>query len=194
MDRKIAIFASGTGSNFEALANHIINNRDDARVVCLVCDKKNAPVIDKAKKLNIDTLVISIKDYEDKEAYESEILKYLEYKNIDLILLAGYLKIIGDTLLNKYVNRIINIHPSLLPKYPGLNAMKRSYDDKSEMGVTVHYVDSGLDTGKIIKQKKLEVDRNLKFDVVENKMHELEHRLYIEVLDMLLEGEHYEDK
>lgn len=189
MNKKIAIFASGTGSNFNALTKHIQKNCNNAEVVCLICDKPKAPVIDKAYKLGIDTFVISLKNYDSKEQYEQTILNYLVDKKVDLILLAGYLKIIGHTILNKYQGRIINIHPSLLPNYPGLHAMERSFNDLADMGVTVHYVDEGLDTGSIIKQAKINYDKNENFDDIEIRMHELEHQLYIEVVNDILKGE-----
>ena len=117
--RKIAVFASGTGTNFDAIQKAIEDKYLDAVIECVVVDKKNALVIEKAKKKNIYVFDFNPKDYESKAAYEKEIVELLDSKEIELVCLAGYMRLVGETLLNAYEGRIINIHPSLIPSFCG---------------------------------------------------------------------------
>lgn len=185
--QKIAIFASGSGSNFQAIINSI-ENGFITNVSCeiLVCDKPNAFVIERANRLGISTLVLNPKDFNSKESYELEILNKLNEKEINFIVLAGYMRLIGSTLLNAYEGRMVNIHPSLLPKYKGKDAIKQAYEaNELEYGITVHYVDSGMDTGSIIEQMSLTTDsRDLSY--IESEIHKLEHILYPKVIKSLL--------
>ena len=123
--KKIAVFASGTGTNFEAIAEAIENQKLHAEIVCVVVDKVNAAVIEKARKRNIDSFVFTAKDYASKEAYEKEIVAYLQEREAELCVLAGYMRLCGEVLLNAYEGRIINIHPSLLPAFKGKDAIGR---------------------------------------------------------------------
>jgi Folate-dependent phosphoribosylglycinamide formyltransferase PurN len=124
MKKQLAVFASGTGTNFEAIARACADGVLDAEVAVMVCDKPGAAVIEKAARYGIDTFVFSPKAYADKAAFEAEIVKVLDAKNIDLVCLAGYMRIVGETLLKAYEGRIINIHPSLLPSFKGAHAVE----------------------------------------------------------------------
>lgn len=186
--KKIAIFASGTGTNFEAIADNIDSGVLDASIELLVVDQKKAKVIEKGQKRNIETLVLSPKDFNSKAEYEKAILKRLKEKEVEWIILAGYMRIVSDVLLNAYENHIINIHPSLLPDFRGLDAIGQAYAaHASKMGVTIHYIDSGLDTGSIIAQEGFDVDPSWSKDECERRIHEIEHVLYTNTLKKLWE-------
>ena len=188
--KKIAVFASGHGTNFEAIDDNIKKGYLDASIELLVVDQKKAEVIDKAKKRGVETLVLSPKDFSSKKEYEECILERLKEKDVEWIILAGYMRIVTNVLLDAYPNRIINIHPSLLPDFRGLDAIGQAYRAKAErMGVSIHYIDSGLDTGSLIAQEGFDVDPKWTIDECEERIHAIEHRLYTETLKKLWEEE-----
>ena len=121
--KNLAVFASGTGSNFEAIAQACADGVLDARVALLVCDKAGAPVVGKAQRFGIKTFAFTPKEYASKADYEKDIVRMLDAQKVDLVCLAGYMRIVGDVLLSAYEGRIINIHPSLLPAFKGANAV-----------------------------------------------------------------------
>ena len=181
--KKLAIFASGNGSNFEAVATAIEEKRLNAEIALLVCDRPQAGVISKAERFGIKTLVIEPKSYESKESYESVIVEACKKAEVSLIVLAGYMRLIGDTLLSAYSRQIINIHPSLLPSFKGKNAIGQALDYGVKVtGVTVHYVDAGMDTGEIINQHPLIITENMD---VEASIHEIEHELLVRTINQL---------
>lgn len=182
--KRVAIFASGSGTNFECLVNEKYNNIE---IALLVCDKADAYVIERATKHNVEAFIISQKDYESKEAFEEVIVEKLHGLNIDFICLAGYMRYIGNVLLNAYANKIINIHPALLPSFKGAHGIKDAYEYGVKiMGVTIHYVNLGIDEGKIIAQDCFHLN-NETLEEAEAKIHEIEHRLYPKTLKELLE-------
>ncbi|MBR2224431.1 MAG: phosphoribosylglycinamide formyltransferase [Bacteroidales bacterium] len=186
MKKQLAVFASGTGTNFEAIARACADGVLDAEVAVMVCDKPGAAVIEKAARYGIDTFVFSPKAYANKAAYEAEIVKVLDAKGIDLVCLAGYMRIVGETLLKAYEGRIINIHPSLLPSFKGAHAVEDAVAYGVKVyGITIHWVNADLDGGKIIAQRAFDYDGN---DPVE--VHRLgqviEHELYIDTIKKLI--------
>jgi len=186
--KKIVIFASGNGSNFEAIIQSIESNQLSANCVGCIVDKENACVIERAKNHNIPVYLCLRKDFNSKVEMEESMLKQLSLWECDTIVCAGYMRIIGETLLSVYKNRIINIHPSLLPKYRGKDALGQALANKDRrLGITVHYVDEGMDTGQIIKQMEFVVGENESRDEIETKLHKLEHHFYPAVLKELLE-------
>ena len=184
--KKIAVFASGTGTNFEAIAENIEKGVLDASIELLVVDQKRAKVIEKGKRHGVETLVLSPRDFDSKSDYERAILKRLEEKKVEWIILAGYMRIVSPVLLEAYEHRIINIHPSLLPDFRGLDAVGQAYAAHApRMGVTIHYVDAGLDTGAIIAQQGFDVDPEWTEAECEARIHEIEHVLYTDTLKKL---------
>ncbi len=184
--KKLVVFASGNGSNFEAIINACENSSIDASVSLLVCDKQNAYAITRAKDHNIETLVVSLKKAGSKEAYEKVIVDKLDEVNPDLICLAGYMKRCDETLLGKYEGKIINIHPALLPSFKGAHGILDAFNYGVKMyGVTVHYVNSEFDCGKIIMQRGFEYYGS-DIDEIETKIHQIEHVLYIEAINLVL--------
>ena len=182
--KRIAIFASGSGTNFEALVNE---NYKNGEIVLLICDKPEAYVIERAKNHNIPYAVFELKKLGNKVAYEQAIVDKLKEEKIDLILLAGYMKIVDETLLNAYEGRIINIHPALLPSFKGAHGIADAYNYGVKiMGVTIHYVNKEVDGGKIIAQDCFHLNGET-LDEAEAKIHQIEHKLFPETLKKLLE-------
>ncbi|CAM4128471.1 phosphoribosylglycinamide formyltransferase [Mesobacillus thioparans] len=187
--KKIAIFATGSGSNFQALAVAAQSGSLNAEISLLVCDKPGAFAVDRAEMLGIPALVISPKSYPSKEAYEEEILQKLTGLEVDMIVLAGYMRLIGPTLLNAFEGKIINIHPSLLPAFPGKDAIGQALAAGAETtGVTIHYVDEGMDTGPVIASASVKITLGETRESLQKKIQRIEHSLYPEVLEELLNG------
>lgn len=187
MTTKIAVFASGSGTNFEAIQKSIEEGFLDAKVQIVVTDKPEAYVVTRAKKFGIPVFSFVPKNYESKSEYEAEILSLLKENEVEWIVLAGYMRLIGETLLSAYPNRIINIHPSLLPSFPGKDAIGQAMEHGVKVtGVTVHFVDEGMDTGPIIAQEAVKVVSGNR-EETEKRIHEVEHKLYPETLKKLFE-------
>lgn len=179
----LAVFASGNGSNFQAIAKATTDGRIRGKIVVLFCDKADAFAMERAERLGIPAVSFSPKEFDNKASYEQNILRYLKKYHVELIVLAGYMRIIGDTLLDAFPNRIINIHPSLLPAFPGLHGIKDAFDaNVVKTGVTVHYIDKGVDTGPVIAQESVIIEKIDTLASLEAKIHQVEHRLYPDVL------------
>ena len=168
---RLAVFASGRGSNMLAIANAIEEGRlPGVSIDLVVCDKPSAPVLKKAQELKLNTFVFEAKKFHNKSDYESEILKQLEQSRIQMVVLAGFMRIIGLTLLKVWEGRMINLHPSLLPEFPGKDGIGDAFRaGVRETGVTVHFVDAGVDTGPIIDQERLMIDPAETLDSLEEK-------------------------
>lgn len=145
--------------------------------------------VERAKKHGIETFTFVPKQFASKEAFETEILKQLQEKDVEFIALAGYMRLVGPTLLNAYEGKIVNIHPSLLPAFPGKNAIGQAFEKKVKVtGVTIHYVDEGMDTGPIIAQEAVYVDDDETIETLTKKIQAVEHQLYPKTLKKLLEN------
>ncbi|NQJ21951.1 phosphoribosylglycinamide formyltransferase [Streptococcus suis] len=177
--KRIAVFASGNGSNFQVIAEQF-------EVTFVFSDHRNAYVLERAEKLGVPTFTFELKEFADKQTYEEALIQLLDQHQIDLLVLAGYMKIVGPTLLAQYEGRIINIHPAYLPEFPGAHGIEDAWNaGVAESGVTVHWVDSGVDTGQIIKQVRVPrlVDDHL--EQFEERIHAAEYQLYPTVLEEL---------
>ncbi|WP_144555311.1 phosphoribosylglycinamide formyltransferase [Bacillus sp. X1(2014)] len=185
--KKIAVFASGSGSNFQAIIDVVQAGDLDADISLLVCDKPGALAIERARAARIPSLVFSAKDYPSKEHYEEEILAQLKAYGVEFIVLAGYMRLIGPKLLAEYKGRIVNVHPSLLPAFPGKDAIGQALAAQVKWsGITIHYVDEGMDTGPIIIQERVRIDENETRESLQQKIQKSEHKLYPSILQMLL--------
>ncbi|PKR83977.1 phosphoribosylglycinamide formyltransferase [Heyndrickxia camelliae] len=183
---KIAVFASGSGSNFQAIVDSIKVGLLDAEVKLLVCDKPNAYAIERAKKEEIESFVFNPKDFQSKEDFERKIVSELQKREIQYLILAGYMRLIGPTILREFEKRIINIHPSLLPKFPGKDAIGQAIAaGVNTTGVTIHFVDEGMDTGPIIAQEELIIMEHDTAETLAVRIHEVEHRLYPKTLQTI---------
>jgi phosphoribosylglycinamide formyltransferase-1 len=190
MVKRIAIFASGSGSNFEAVVAATRDGRlNGVQVALLVCDKPGARVLERAARLGIETFVFDPKAYPDKAAFETEIVARLGERDISLVVLAGYMRLLGTVMLSAYEGRVINLHPSLLPAFAGKDAVGQAiaYGVKVT-GVTVHFVDAGLDTGPIIAQVPVPVKEGDTAESLGARIHQVEHGLLVDVIDQILSG------
>lgn len=176
---RLAVFASGSGSNFEQIVKSAHKGTLEAEIRLLVCDRPQAFALKRAEQLGIPSVCLQPKAFESKIAYEQAILEQLKMKEIDLIILAGYMRIIGPTLLTAYPDRLMNIHPSLLPAYPGRQGIQDAFKAGAEItGVTVHLVDEGIDTGPILAQETVAINPDDTIESLEEKIHAVEHVLF----------------
>ena len=182
---EIAVFASGRGSNFLALAERLKGTNH--RICCLICDNPRAPVLKYSEAYGVPSHRISYSSVSRTEA-EDSIVSVLDCYKPALLVLAGYMRVLSADFVCRFRNRIVNIHPSLLPKYPGINGISESYNSKdSELGITIHYVDSGVDTGPIIFQASFHRTGMESSDEIEERIHALEHIHYPDIVLGLLE-------
>ena len=184
---KVAVLISGNGSNLQAIIDSF-KNQDKIQICSVISNVKDAYGIRRASIAGIETHVINHQDYSSREAFEKELIKKLNDASPDLIVLAGFMRILSNVFVSEYYGKLINIHPSLLPKYKGMNTHKRVLENKEEFhGVTVHYVDDSLDGGPICAQSKLKITTS-DANELENQIHELEYKLYPEVIKQIAEG------
>ncbi|MCG3413573.1 phosphoribosylglycinamide formyltransferase [Staphylococcus massiliensis] len=186
---KVAIFASGSGSNFENIMARVNDGTlSNIEVTSLVVDKKDAYAIERARKFDVPVHVVLPKSFESKEAYEAEILSYLKEEGVEWVVLAGYMRLIDTTLLDAYEGRMLNIHPSLLPKHKGKDAIGQALESgDTKSGSTVHYVDSGMDTGEIIEQMSCEIEDGETKASLESKIKAIEYELYPKVIKSIIQ-------
>ncbi len=180
---RLAIFISGSGSNMVAIAEAAQRGDLKAEIISVICDNPNAPGIEKAKNLGLDVWPVSWQ----KEQIEI-LLKRLKDHNVEMIALAGFMRMIPPYFLKSFAKPIVNIHPSLLPKYAGLHGIKDSYESGDEqVGITIHYVDEGMDTGPIIAQFECSRGADETLEQIEHKIHALEHANYWKILQKIIE-------
>ena len=185
----LAVLLSGNGTNFQAIIDNIEKGQLKAVIKIVISNNKDAFGLQRAKKHNIKNLCIDHRDFEDRESYDLRLMETLEQESVDYIVLAGFMRILGPNFIRNFPKKIINIHPSLLPKYPGLNTHKKVLENKDkEHGVTVHLVDEGLDSGPIIGFVKVKVEDGEKESDLENRIHKLEHYIYPKILSEFQEG------
>lgn len=193
---KLAVLVSGGGTNLQAIIDGIEKGTiTNARIAVVISNNKNAYALERARKHEIEGLCISPKDYEDREAFHQALLKALEERDVDLIVLAGYLVVIPEQMIRKYRNRIINIHPSLIPSfcgtgYYGLKVHEAALARGVKVtGATVHFVDEGTDTGPIILQKPVLVEAGDTPEVLQRRvMEQAEWKLLPKAIDLIANG------
>jgi len=181
---RIALFASGSGTNVENITKYF-NARGTAKPVCVLCNKPDAFVLERAKRLNLDSMTFDRTDFRDGK----KIMEYLRKHDVDLIVLAGFLWLIPEYLINKYPGRIVNIHPALLPKFGGKGmygmhvheAVKQS--GETETGITIHLIDGNYDRGNTVFQSKVKVDPTDSPDDIATKVHALEYEYFPKIIE-----------
>jgi len=186
---KIGVLASGRGSNFQSIIDEIASDRLNAEIVLLITDNPSAFAIERAKQHRIDYLVVLPKEYRSRDNLFSKISDELKKKNVDLVVLAGFMRIVGKPLINAFPNKIMNIHPALLPSFSGLHGQKQAVDYGVKIsGCTVHFVDEGMDTGPVIIQAAVPVSQNDTEETLSEKILRLEHKIYPEAIRLFSEG------
>ncbi len=185
----IAVLVSGRGSNLQAIIDSIGSGYLDARITVVISDVADAYALERARKHGIEAVFIDPKLFASKELFEKEVLRVLRKHDAELVLLAGYMRVVGRTLLNAYKNRMLNIHPALLPAFPGLHAQKQAfYHGVKVAGCTVHFVDDTLDGGPIILQRCVEVAEDDTSKTLADRILEQEHKIYPEAVKLFVEN------
>lgn len=177
--KKIAVFCSGSGSNFEAIVQAVRKKSLRVDVALMVCDNPKAFALKRAAKFGVPVCCVSPKLFADRESFERVVVSILRSQNVDLVVLAGFMRILTPYFIGAYKNKIVNIHPSYLPAFKGAHAIRDAFEAKvRETGVTVHYVTDELDSGRVILQKKVKVAKNDTLERLEARIHKIEHVLY----------------
>lgn len=189
MKKRIGILLSGRGSNFEALAANVASGRiPNAEIAIALSNREDARGIEKARALGIEALIISSKGLE-REAYDKLVVAALQEKRVDLVCLAGYMRLLSPQFIAAFHNRILNIHPSLLPAFPGLEAQRQALEHGAKFsGCTVHFVDENLDAGPIVLQACVPVKDSDTPETLSERILREEHRIYAEAVRIVLEG------
>jgi len=192
--RRLAILLSGRGSNFAAIHDAIVRGELDAEIVCVISNRPNAAGIEHARALGLPAHVIDHRAFDSRAAHEKEVLAVLEKARPDFIVLAGYMRLLSPAFIAAYPMRIVNIHPSLLPAFPGVDAQAQAvaYGVKVS-GCTVHFVDENLDAGPIIVQRAVAVRSNDDASTLAARILEEEHAAYVEALVKLASGNYRVD-
>jgi len=186
---KIGVLASGRGSNFQAIIDSIETGYISARINMLITDNPKAFSIERAKKHGIEFLIMRPKNCTSRDEYFTDIAAELKKSGVELVALAGFMRIVGKPLLDAYPNRVMNIHPALLPSFPGLHGQKQANDYGVKIsGCTVHFVDEGMDTGPIIIQAAVPVKDDDTEETLSGRIIKLEHKIYPEAIKIFSEG------
>jgi phosphoribosylglycinamide formyltransferase-1 len=184
---RVAVFASGSGTNLQAIIDADIQTIE---IAVVFTNNPDAYAIERAKKHNIQVEIIENKNYKTREEYEKHIIEVLDPYKLNLIVLAGFMRILSTVFVRAYKNKIVNIHPALLPSFPGINAGRQALEyGVKYTGVTVHFVDEGVDTGPIILQSVVEIEDEDTEDTLLEKIHEVEHRIYPKAIELISSGE-----
>lgn len=190
--KKIVVLISGNGSNLQAIIDHCESGNINGEITCVVSNKDDAYGIQRAEASNIKTEIINEDKFESRKDFNEELFNLLLNLNADLIVLAGFMKILNEKTANYFFGKIINIHPSLLPKYPGLNTHTKVIDNKEKYhGVSIHYVSSQLDAGPLIAQGQIIVNKDESIERLEERIHKVEHMIYPEVIKLICDNKIY---
>ncbi len=179
---RVSVLASGEGSNLQAILD-IVHGNHGVEVVCVVSDKAGARALERASEVGIPFAIFQVSDFADRVARDRAMASHLRDMQTDLVVLAGYMAILSEDFIGAFFGRIINVHPSLLPKYPGLRAIEQALEaGDTQTGVTVHYVDEGVDTGEVIAQEAIGIAPGETAEQLAERIHVIEHKLLPEVI------------
>ena len=188
MSFRAAVLASGTGTNLQAILD-TVHGKDGVEVVGVGSDKADAAALTRAASVGVETGVFPAADYADREARDAALGDWLDGLELDLVVLAGYMQLLSPAFIKRFTNRIINVHPALLPSFPGLNAVGQALDHGVRVtGVTVHFVDEGVDTGPVILQRAVRVPLDRDPDRLEDAIHAVEHEILPEAIRLIASG------
>ncbi len=185
----LGVLASGRGSNFQSIINSINSGFLKARIAVLVTDNPEAYAIERAKNHNIESLIIKPKEFPDNDTYYSYIANELKSRGVELVILAGFMRVVGRPLIKEFQNKTMNIHPALLPSFPGLNGQKQAVDYGVKIsGCTVHFIDEGVDTGPVIIQAAVPVYEDDTEDSLSERILKQEHKIFPQAIKLYSEG------
>jgi len=185
---KITVLASGSGTNLQAILDKL-HGRDGIEVVGVGSDKPSARALERAREAGVETAVFPRDDFTDRETRDAAMAEWIEARGADLIALAGYMQLLSPAFVTRFRHRVVNVHPALLPLFPGLDAIGQALEAGAETtGVTVHFVDEGVDTGPPIVQREVSVPTDRDRARLEEAVHAVEHELYPEAIRMIARG------
>ncbi len=186
----IGVLVSGNGSNFQAIVDAIEAGRiPGARIACLISNKADAFALERAKRHNIPFVVLNHRDYADRRSYDGALVNLLKANGVQLVVLAGFMRLLSDVMINAFPNAIMNIHPALLPSFPGVDAQKQALEyGVRYTGCSVHFVDCGTDTGPVILQAVVPVLGDDSVESLSQRIHGEEHRIYPEAVRLFCAG------
>src|SRR4051795_7826237 len=186
---RLVVLASGSGTNLQAILDQLHGGDEGIEVAGVGTDKADAGALDRARGVGIETAVFPAGDYEDRQARDQALGDWIEGREPDLVVLAGYMQLLSPDFVARFHNRVINVHPALLPAFPGIDAVQQAIDHGSKVtGVTVHFVDEGVDSGPIILQRPVPVARSRDWDETERAIHATEHALLPETIRLIAAG------
>lgn len=189
VSRRIAVLISGRGTNLQAIIDAIAEGRLDATLAVVISNRADAPGLERARRAGVDTLCLSHRDYATRSEHERAIVRELEARDVSLVCLAGFMRIVGPDLLKAFPNAILNVHPALLPAFPGVDAQQRAWTHGVKVsGATVHFVDDQLDAGPIILQASVPVHDDDTPEALAARILQEEHRLYPKAIHIVLDG------
>lgn len=187
--KQIAVLASGQGSNLEAILEAIERGEVFGRVVLVLGDRGRAPALEKARKRGVEALFMNPKDYENRLDYDRALIGKIKNAGADLVVLAGFMRLLSKEFIRAFPQSIMNIHPALLPAFPGLDGAEQAFNYGVKVtGCTVHFVDEGLDSGPVILQEAVPVIQHDTIDTLKERIHASEHRLYPTAIDLFCRG------
>ena len=185
---RIAVLASGTGTNLQAILDQL-HGRDGIEVVAVGSDKPGAMALERAQAAGVEGSVFAGADYATREERDAAIAEWLERREVDLIVLAGYMQLLSPEFVRRFANRIVNVHPALLPSFPGLDAIEQALEHGVRItGVTIHFVDEGVDSGPIILQRPVPIPPSRNQEELEGAIHATEHALLPEAIRLIAAG------
>ncbi len=185
---KVAVLASGAGTNLQALLDRV-HGRGGVEIVAVASDKPGAPALERAQAAGVRTEVFPADGFADRAARDAAIADWLAGREVELVVLAGYMQLLSPEFLARFERRVINVHPALLPAFPGLRAVEQALEYGVKVfGVTVHFVDHGVDTGPVILQRAIEIHDPSSPEEVRSTLHELEHELLPEAVRLIAAG------
>jgi len=185
---KLVVLASGTGSNLQAILDRL-HGQEGIKVVGVGSDKVGAPALERGREAGIETASFPRDGYDDRDARDAAMGDWIEARGADLVVLAGYMQLLGAPFVARFRHRVVNIHPALLPDFPGLDAIGQALEAGVEVtGVTVHFVDEGVDTGPVIARREITIPADRDRATLEAAIHATEHELYPEAIRMIAIG------
>jgi phosphoribosylglycinamide formyltransferase-1 len=186
---RIVVLASGSGTNLQAILDQLHGGEEGIEVVGVGSDQPDAKALERAREAGVETAVFLAGDYEDRGARDTALGDWIEAREADLVVLAGYMQLLSPGFVGRFRNRVINVHPALLPSFPGIDAVQQAIDHGSKItGVTVHFVDEGVDSGPIIMQRPVTIPASRDWDETEELIHATEHTLLPETIRLIAAG------
>jgi phosphoribosylglycinamide formyltransferase-1 len=187
--RRVGVLISGRGSNLQALIDAVADGRLDASLALVICNRADAEGLERARRAGVEAICVSHQDWRSRNDYDHALIGELQRRRVDVVCLAGFMRVLGPAMIAAFPNRILNVHPSLLPSFPGVNAQRQAFEHGVKVaGVTVHFVTGELDGGPIILQRAVPVLDSDTADTLAARILAEEHRAYPEALKIVLDG------